>query len=79
MHDFNIKKCLDYKVNKYNNTCHSTTKMKLVGVKSNALIDSGKRTNDKNSKFKIGDMLEHQNIETFLQNITLQFSIKKFL
>ena len=55
MHDFNIKKCLDYKVNKYNNTCHGTTKMKLVGVKSNALIDSGKRTNDKNSKFKIGD------------------------
>ena len=55
MHDFNIKKCLDYKVNKYNNTCHSTIKMKLVGVKSNALIDSGKRTNDKNSKFKIGD------------------------
>ena len=54
MHDFNIKKCLDYKVNKYNNTCHSTTKMKLVDVKSNALIDSVKRTND-NSKFKIGD------------------------
>ena len=55
MHDFNIKKCLDYKVSKYNNTCHSTTKMKLVDVKSNALIDTVKRTNDKNSKFKIGD------------------------
>ena len=42
-------------VNKYNNTYHSTIKMKPVRVKSNTYIGSGKETNDKNAKFKIGD------------------------
>ena len=42
-------------VNKYNNTYHSTIKMKPVDVKSNTYIDSSKETNDKNPKFKIGD------------------------
>ena len=30
---------LDDIVNKYNNTCHTTIKMKLVDVKDNAYID----------------------------------------
>ena len=42
-------------VNKYNNTYHSTIKMKPVDVKSNTYIDSSKETNDKNPKFKIDD------------------------
>ena len=42
-------------VNKYNNTYHSTIKMKLVDVKSNTYIDSSKEGDDKNSKFKIDD------------------------
>ena len=44
---------LDDIVNKYNNTYHSTIKMKPVDVKSNTYIDSSKEINDKNPKFKI--------------------------
>ena len=42
-------------VNKYNNTYHSTIKMKPVDVKSNTYIESSKEINNKNPKFKIGD------------------------
>ena len=44
-------------VNKYNNTYHSTIKMKPVDVKSNTYIDSSKEINDKDPKFKIGDIV----------------------
>ena len=48
---------LDDIVNECNNTYHSTTKMKPVGVKDNTYIDSMElpRSNDKDSKFKVGD------------------------
>ena len=44
-------------VNKYNNTYHSTTKMKTINVKSNTYIDSSKEINKKNPKFKTGDIV----------------------
>ena len=34
-------------VNKYNDTCHSTIKMKLVDVKLNTYINSSEEINDK--------------------------------
>ena len=46
---------LDDIVNKYNNTYHSTNKMKPSDAKSNTYINSSKEVNDKNPKFKIGD------------------------
>ena len=45
---------LDDIVNKYDNTYHSKIKMKPADVKSNTYIDSSKKTNDNNPKFKIG-------------------------
>ena len=42
-------------VNKYNNKYHRTLKMKPVDVKPSTYINSSKKTNDKSSKFKIGD------------------------
>ena len=42
-------------VNKYNNTYHSTIKMKLVDVKFRKYIDFGIENNEKNPKFKVGD------------------------
>ena len=39
---------LDDILNKYNNTCYRTTKMK-----PSTYLDSSKETNDKDSKFKI--------------------------
>ena len=41
---------LDDIVNKYNNTHHSTIKMKPVDVKSNAFINFSKEINDEDIK-----------------------------
>ena len=60
MHDFNIKKYIDKIddiVNKYNNTYDSTIKMKPVDVKSSTYIDYSKEINNKDPKFKIGDIV----------------------
>ena len=46
---------LDDIVNEYNNTYHTTIKMKPVDVKDNTYIDFKKEVNDKGSKFKVGD------------------------
>ena len=49
---------LDDIVNKYSNRYHSTIKMKPVDVKSSTYIDSSKENNNKDSKFKIGDVVK---------------------
>ena len=48
---------LDDIVNKYNNTYHSTFKMKPADAKSNTHINSRKDLNDKYHKFKIRDIV----------------------
>ena len=48
---------LDDIANKYNNTYHSTINMKPFDVKSNTYIDSSKEINNKDPKFKIGDIV----------------------
>ena len=48
---------LDDIVNKYNNTYHRIIEIKPVDVKSNAYINSSKEINDKDHKFKIGDIV----------------------
>ena len=58
---------LDDIVNEYSNTYHRTIKMKSVDVKSSTYIDSSKEINNKNPKFKIGDIvriLSYKNIFT---------------
>ena len=59
MHEFNFKNVyidkLDDIINKYSNTYHRAIKIKLVDVKSNTYIDSSIETNNKDTKFKIGD------------------------
>ena len=46
---------LDDIVNEYNNTYHRTIKMKPVDAKNNTYIDSSKKVNDEDPKFKVGD------------------------
>ena len=46
---------LDDIVNEYNNTYHRTIKMKPINVKDNTYINIGKKVNDKDPKFKVGD------------------------
>ena len=45
---------LDDIVNKYNNTYHSTIKMKPADVKLNTYVDSSKEIHNINAQFKIG-------------------------
>ena len=40
---------------KYNNTYHTSIKMKPIDVKDNTYIDFEKEVNDKDPKFKVGD------------------------
>ena len=44
-------------VNNHNNTYHITIKMKLVDLRSNKYIASSKKINNKDPKFKIGDIV----------------------
>ena len=67
-------------VNKYNNTDHSKIKIKTVDVKSNIYIDSGKKINNKNPKFKIGDFVrisKYKNI--FAKGYTPNWSEEVFV
>ena len=74
---------LDNIVKKYNNTYHNTIKMKPVDLKSSTYIDSSKESNNKDPKFKIGDivrMTKYKNIfaKGYVTNWTEEvFMIKK--
>ena len=48
---------LDDIVNEYNNTYHTTIKMKPINVKDNTYINTDKEINNKDPKFKVGDRL----------------------
>ena len=75
-----ILKKLDDIVNKYNNTYHSTIKIKPVDVKLKTYINSGEEINKKDPKFKIGDhvrMLKYKILK--YQKAMLQIGLKKFL
>ena len=59
-------------VNKYNNVYHRIIKKKFADVKSRTCINCGKKTNNKDPKFKIGDTVriwKYRNI--FLKGYTL--------
>ena len=68
---------LDDIVNEYNNTYHSTIKMKPLDVKSNTYFDSSREINDKDFKFKIGDIVRISKFKSiFTEGYT---GLKKFL
>ena len=48
---------IDDIVNKYSNTYHRTINMKLVDVKPNTDINSSQEINDKDPKFKMGNIV----------------------
>ena len=76
---------LDDIVNKYNNTYHSTIKMKPVDVKSSTNIESSKEINYQDPKFKVGDIVrisKYKNISAkgYVPNWSEEvFGIKKTL
>ena len=56
---------LDDIVNKSKNKYHSTIRMKPVDIKSNTYISSSKEINNKNPKFKIGDIVQVSKYENY--------------
>ena len=52
------------RVNKYNNSYHSTIKMKPVHVKSNTYVNSSQEINYQDPKFKIGDIVRISKYKT---------------
>ena len=70
---------LDDIVNEYNNTYHTTIKMKPIDVKGNTYINTDKEINNKDAKFKVGDRVRISKYKTFLLKATLQIDLKKYL
>ena len=71
---------LDDIVNEYNNTYHRTIKMKPVDIKDNTQTDSSKEVNDKDPKFKVGDIVrisKYKNI--FAKGYTPNWSEEVFV
>ena len=68
---------LDNIVNEYNNTYHITIKMKPIDVKDNTYIDFGKKVNDNDPKFKVGDHIRISNI--FAKGYTPNWSEEVFV
>ena len=71
---------LDDIVDEYNNTYHTTIKMKPIDVKDNAYINTDKETNDKDPKFKVGDLVrisKYKNI--FAKGYTPNWSEEVFV
>ena len=58
---------LDYIVDGYNNTYHTTIKMKHADIKDNTYINANKEINNKDPKFKVGD---HVRISKYKKNFT---------
>ena len=70
---------LDDIVNEYNNTYHSTIKMKPVDINQAHVLTLVQKIIIKTLNLKLVIFLECQNIKIFLQKVTLQISLKKFL
>ena len=74
---------LDDIVNRYNNTCHISIKMKPIDVKDNTYINTDKEVDDKKPKLKVDDHVRisrYKNIfaEGYTPNWTEEiFVIKK--
>ena len=71
---------LDNILNEHDNRYHRTIKMKPVDVKDNAYIEFSKKFNEKDSKFKVGDLIrisKYKNI--FAKGYTPNWSEEVFV
>ena len=71
---------LDDIVNEYNNAYHTTIKMKPIDVKDNTYINTDKKINNKNPRFKVGDRVrisKYKNI--FAKGYTPNWSEEEFV
>ena len=69
---------LDDVVNKYNNTKHSTIKMKPIDAKNNKRVYIDEH-NEKDSRFKVGDRVRISKFKNILLKDILLIGAKKYL
>ena len=74
--DFNV---LDNIVNKCNNTVHGTTKMKLIDVTSGSYTEYNENSNEKDPKFKVGDLVRKSKYKNIFTKEHTQIWSKKLL
>ena len=70
---------LDDIVNKYNNICHRTIKMEHADVNSNTYINSSQEINNKDPRYKIGDIVRISKYKNIFAKSWFQIGLKKFL
>ena len=73
---FNV---LDDIVKKYNNTYHSTIKMKPIDVKDNNFTKYIEESNEKDPKFKISDHVRISKYKNIFAKGYIPTGVKKFL
>ena len=66
-------------VNKFNNTCHRTIKIKPADLNPSMCIYFNKENNKKGPKFKVDDNVRLSKYKNSLQKAMFQFGLKKFL
>ena len=66
-------------MSEYNNTYHTTIKMKPVDVKDNRYLDFKKEVNDKDLKFKVGDYVRISRYKNILLKDAHLIGLKNFL
>ena len=66
---------LDDIVKKYNNTVHSSIKIKAKDVTNDSFVEYSEKTNEKDPKFKVGDNVRISNYKNiFAKGYTLNWS-----
>ena len=71
---------LDDKVSKYNDTYHSSIKMRPADVKKKTyILNLAMKLIIKTCNLKFLIMLEYQKLKIFLQKITIQIDLETFL
>ena len=66
-------------VQKYNNTVHSSIKMKPKDVKDDSFVEYFEEINKKSHKFKVGDNVRIYIIKILLLKVIHLIGLKKFL
>ena len=70
---------LDDIINKYNNTVHRTIKVKSIDVTPDSYAEYNEDSNEKDPKFKVGDLVRISKYKNILLKDTLKIGQKKFL
>ena len=70
---------LDDIVDEYNNTYHTTIKMKPIDIKDNTYINADKEINNKDPKFKVGDRARISKYKNIFAKGYMHNGVKKYL